>query len=644
MTKTHLELLPTKLSPSRAKDFVTCPKKFFHKTIEKRREPNTVENTRGTIAHDALEQLYRLPREQRTVDAAVEFIKPAWDKIKGQDTYKHLDTDEQATEMLEFAEECVRNFFTIEDPTRFDPTGIEFHAKADLDSGLTLHGYIDRMDEVPAGEESRTYLSDYKGLALDTPIPTPDGWTTMGELQVGDRVFGRSGVPVTVTAKSEIHHRPCYRLTVGDGSSVVADNVHLWRVNSVRHKYMCVMKNGNVQRSGAQPPQESVVSTEEVAKIAQELGPSSLYIDTHEAVELPPKDLPIDPWVLGAWLGDGNSTAGQLTIGSKDFDQMSELVSQHWGPHSRRKDRTSMAVTLLKRSGVPLATTPQTGSSRGTCCLRRLLREEGLLGHKHIPSSYLRGSIEQRTQLLRGLMDTDGHWHQSRRRAVFVTTSPELAEAFVDLVRSLGVSPQVFEKDYENAVRPDARVHMIEFRPIFFNPFSLPRKADLVDEHLKTVKLTRGPAPAAALRRTIKSVEAVQSVPTQCIQVDAEDSMYLAGRGFIPTHNTSRKIPSPRYLSDTFFAMRIYALLIREMTGKAPHALRLVFIKHTGAKAVKTEYVTDEMLDRTRREIDGIWTRIRSAAAKEEWPAKTGPLCNWCHFQSECPDGMTMKK
>lgn len=269
MTKTHLELLPTKLSPSRAKEFVTCPKKFFHKTIEKRREPNTVENTRGTIAHDALEQLYRLPREQRTVDAAVEFIKPAWDKIKGQDTYKHLDTDEQATEMLEFAEECVRNFFTIEDPTRFDPTGIEFHAKADLDSGLTLHGYIDRMDEVPAGEVSLTYLSDYK---------------------------------------------------------------------------------------------------------------------------------------------------------------------------------------------------------------------------------------------------------------------------------------------------------------------------------------------------------------------------------------TGRKIPSPRYLSDTFFAMRIYALLIREMTGKAPHALRLVFIKHTGAKAVKTEYVTDEMLDRTRREIDGIWTRIRSAAAKEEWPAKTGPLCNWCHFQSECPDGMTMKK
>lgn len=98
-----------------------------------------------------------------------------------------------------------------------------------LVAGVPFVGYVDRTDytETKDGEKGRAVV-DYKGLALDTPIPTPTGWTTMGALEVGDQVLGTHGDPVTVTIKSQIHNRRCYELTFSDGSTVVCDNVHLW--------------------------------------------------------------------------------------------------------------------------------------------------------------------------------------------------------------------------------------------------------------------------------------------------------------------------------------------------------------------------------------------------------------------------------
>jgi replicative DNA helicase len=72
-----------------------------------------------------------------------------------------------------------------------------------------------------------------KALALDTPIPTPDGWTTMGEIRVGDVVFDETGVPCRVTATTDVmFERPCYRVRFSDGSSIIADADHLWAVDS----------------------------------------------------------------------------------------------------------------------------------------------------------------------------------------------------------------------------------------------------------------------------------------------------------------------------------------------------------------------------------------------------------------------------
>lgn len=161
-----VDKLPTKLSPSRASDFQTCPKQFYFKTIEKLPTFNTVENTRGSIAHDALENLFRLPKQERTVAKALEYVEPAWDAMKVGDSYKDLvePGSPEEGELLNYAREMVSNYFHLEDPTRFDPVGIEEWVNANL-GPVRIHGKIDRRDEV----DGRIYISDYKTGRLPNP-------------------------------------------------------------------------------------------------------------------------------------------------------------------------------------------------------------------------------------------------------------------------------------------------------------------------------------------------------------------------------------------------------------------------------------------------------------------------------------------
>lgn len=159
-----LDKLPSRLSPSRAKDFLTCPLMFYRKTIEKRPTKNTVANTQGTLAHAALEELFRLPREERTVEQAHTYVEPAWDERKEKDSYKDMVEagSKEEERMLAYARSMVSNYFSIENPKAFDAGHLEYHAEAEV-GGLSLHGYIDRLDKVAIGDKGEKYLiSDYK--------------------------------------------------------------------------------------------------------------------------------------------------------------------------------------------------------------------------------------------------------------------------------------------------------------------------------------------------------------------------------------------------------------------------------------------------------------------------------------------------
>jgi hypothetical protein len=393
--------------------------------------------------------------------------------------------------------------YLAKDTSKLLALEIEFNLPFELDGvEHTFHGTMDRLSLRKLSGQSFLNVEDFKGLALDTPLPTPTGWTTMGAVQVGDQVMGSDGRPTTVVVKSAIHSKPCFRMTFDDGSSVVCDEDHLWQTSS-----------GQTGNSTA---------VRDVLTLRRDLfstpGPTGRTqrhqrIPNAAALNLPEAALPVHPYVYGAWLGDGRRDLALLRKGeiSKPDGELFDRIASFGygvgpnigGPH---RCRTSTVYGL-----------------------RGALRDANLLGHRIIPDAYLRASYEQRLWLLRGLMDTDGSWNKPRKRAVFTTCDKGLGEAVRELVVSLGWKASVFAVVREGfGLTVDA--WDVCFTPTDANPFALTRKADLV----------RLAANAQSGRRLIVSIEPVVTVSTQCIQVDAPDSMYLCGEQMVPTHNTGK--------------------------------------------------------------------------------------------------------
>ena len=623
------------ISPSRAGDFMSCPLMYRFRTIDRLPEAPSPDAVRGTVVHKVLEDLFDLPARDRTPERAADMLVPAWEVL--------LETEPALAEMfagegpdvaswLASCRTVLDKYFDLEDPRRLEPADRELYVEALLDSKLLLRGFVDRIDVAPDG---RIRVVDYKGLALDTPLPTPTGWTTMADVAVGDELLGRSGRATKVVAKSQVHHRPCYRVSFKDGSSVVADNVHLWRVVTSRRQ----------QRV------EDVMSTEslarELATLRADGRPNSLWVSAASPVVTQDVELPIDPWLLGAWLGDGDCATGALTVGKKDRADTLVLVKAAWDKVVLvREEESAFRVTPSRDPaqctfGHDEFRPPTAGHRTRRCAHAELhrgavqvnlslagkLRREGLLHNKHIPLQFLRSGTEQRIALLQGLMDTDGWWNKTRRRAGFTTTDDALARDVVELLHTLGINPCHFRKPYTNAVRADRVWHVIEFTPSWFNPFALPRKALACQGSITPLQrdLSR--------RRVIARIEQVPSVPTQCVAVDAPDSMYLCGDGFIPTHNTGRS-PSEGFEAKALFQMKFYALVIWRLRGVVPAMLQLIYLGN--GEILRYEPDEDD-LRATERKVEAVWAAIRRAQESGDWQPSPSRLCDWCSFHEFCP-------
>lgn len=221
----------------------------------------------------------------------------------------------------------------------------------------------------------------------------------------------------------------------------------------------------------------------------------------------------IDPYVLGAWLGDGSSACSDITIGDDDVEAMRVILG-------------AAGANLGPRRGDGSTTYPL-----GTGWLTRELRRFSLLGNKHVPPEMLRAPAADRLALLQGLMDTDGTISKFGKSAhvEFCSTSQPLADAVVELARSLGQKPVLRESRAKLYGRDVSAKFRVTWRPTI-QVFRLPRKAARCK-----------PGGAQGLRnhhRMIERVERIPSVPMRCIAVDSPHRMYLAGEGMIPTHNT----------------------------------------------------------------------------------------------------------
>jgi putative RecB family exonuclease len=142
------------LSPSRASDFMQCPLLYRFRVIDRLPSPPSAAAARGTLVHSVLERLFDLPAAERTPDAAAALVAPQWQLLveTEPELAAMLDADEHRTQDSWFAEAVtlINTWFVLEDPTRLEPAERELYVEAELD-GLTLRGYVDRLDVAPNG-------------------------------------------------------------------------------------------------------------------------------------------------------------------------------------------------------------------------------------------------------------------------------------------------------------------------------------------------------------------------------------------------------------------------------------------------------------------------------------------------------------
>ncbi len=335
-----------------------------------------------------------------------------------------------------------------------------------------------------------------RALAVDTEIPTPSGWCAIGDLDVGDTVYDEQGQPTPVVGTATWEDRPCYRVRFSAGHEIVADANHLWSVTTMNDRSKSrpqrLLTTEQMYECEAAAPQKYS------AGLAPLLAGTSVYI-------------PVDPYILGYWLGDGTRGYGRIACGEEDSAHLEETLRAN-GFRFTRNQRTYFVTGLVAQ-----------------------LRAAGVLHRKHVPADYLRAPADVRLAVLQGLMDSDGSAdaiHSPR----FGNGDELLLEGVRELVRSLGGVPRTAITARTGAQGGQIGGYTItatkDHSTVGFNldlpVFRLPRK-------LNQQPFRRNVRSAG---HNIESIERVENQRTVCIQVGKPLGLFLAGRGMVPTHNS----------------------------------------------------------------------------------------------------------
>ncbi|RDI30465.1 replicative DNA helicase [Rhodococcus sp. AG1013] len=415
---------------------------------------------------------------RRLVDAGTRIVQYGYAGSDGQDVAEVVDRAQ--AEIFEVTERrTTEDFMPLEE--LLQPTMDEIDSIASR-GGLSLGvptGFAE-LDEVTNGLHPGQMIivaarpGVGKALALDTPLATPTGWTTMGEVAVGDQLIDAHGKPTTVVAATEVMtDRPCYEVEFSDGTVLVADEQHQWLTETLAD--------------------ESVRTTGEIAASLRSLdGERAHSVTNTRPLRLPAQDLAVPPYSFGAWLGDAESVDPEIVMRIEGEQAEYDLSS----------DTLAFGLRTL-----------------------------GVLGNKHIPVQYLRGSETQRRAVLAGLLDTDGTVTHGGS-VQFSVTSERLVRDVEELIVSLGYRCQLSTKRVNGRTDASSTAFTLTFATDD-EVFGLPRKALLHKER------RAGHGTARSGSRYIVDVRKIDSVPVRCVEVDNADHLYLAGRSMVPTHNST---------------------------------------------------------------------------------------------------------
>ena len=354
-----------------------------------------------------------------------------------------------------------------------------------------------------------------KELALDTPIPTPEGFTSMGDLQVGDIVFDEMGKPCHVVAKSEVDDKEqAYRITFKDGSSIVAGERHLWNAEYIYGKRKAVQwTTGEIYKRTTRYRQRFSDRPEAQRE-------SLIRIPVCGALQTQEAEVPVDPYLYGYWLGNGSANRPEITVRNCDVDDLIAFIPYQL--HNRYPQVCGGSERLVYFE------------------LKKILVPN--FRDKVIRPEYLRASETQRWELLQGLMDSDGCIGDRKAQSVYVSTILQLAESVRELLWSLGIkNAMTTTPSTRRGVPTGETLYQIRFTTFDDQPTSrLSRKSERSRER---IKLTR------SCFHYLEDIQPVsRPVKMQCIQVDSPSHQYLAGRSMVPTHNSELAAAVALYL------------------------------------------------------------------------------------------------
>lgn len=400
--------------------------------------------------------------------------------------------------------------------------GIDFCAKytqfprARLKNSLSemqwISGYVDKETLVPRGSQNEVLgvaikddpdkIRGKRPISLYSVVPTPDGWKYWSEIHTGDQLFGKDGKIVNVIDETIPEEMDLYLLELQDGRSAVVGPTHPFEViyrSAGKLKKRIVeakfLENNTIYKN-------------------KKYNLYKFYLEKTGPVQYPHKNIPIDPYTLGLYLGDGcykhcHSDYLDLTMLREDIDQIEKFI-----PYSvdKSKYRDITHKIHINKSSIDV--------------LKSLGLNNRDSSSKFIPNLYLYNSVDVRFDILAGLLDTDGSVYKDGR-VEFSSKSSNLVHDVVELCRSLGINCTLKKKYIKN---------VLYFRVVIYsndsNLFKLPRKKE---------RLAKRKNSAYSKMTAIKSVTLLEKGQAKCVTVDSEDHLHLIDE-FIPTHNSNRML------------------------------------------------------------------------------------------------------
>ena len=364
-----------------------------------------------------------------------------------------------------------------------------------------------------------------KALPNNTVIPTPKGWRAVGSIQPGDELFDRHGKPTKVLQVLPQGQQEVYELTFSDGRTALCNDQHLWSFWTYRKNNLTTLSVRDILDKGE-------------LKSGKEW---RYKLPISDAIQYSAKEFSINPYVFGLMLGDGSfreQPSSKSFSFSSENEDLPSAIAERMGWSYARNSLANYTWTFKD-------------SQDKRVYVSDLLKDYPKLINtysedKYIPTEYLEGSIDQRYELLNGLLDSDGSV-DAKGRVTFFTISQQLKDDFIVLARSLGFIPTVTEDRRINKYPKTGVCYMVHLQGnvnLKQKLFKLPRKRQVMAEYCNL-----------NIRRQHKNyIDLIQiekknsQTEMTCFVVDNEEHLFLMN-DFIVTHNSRYAVGQACFLS-----------------------------------------------------------------------------------------------